>query len=113
MAEHDSVEPLVAPLIAPLIEIEVACADPDKQMIVPLRVPVGTSAREAVRRSGLLEHFPGIDLNDADLGVFGNSVAPCAPLAQGDRVEIYRPLQVDPKKARRDRAARSRARKKS
>lgn len=109
MAERDTVDPL----IAPLIQIEVAYAEPDKQIIVPLRVPAGTSAREAVRRSGLLEHFPGIDLSNADLGVFGIPVAPCAPLVQGDRVEIYRPLQVDPKKARRERAARSLARKKS
>ena len=97
----------------PFIDIEVAYAEPEKQMIVSLHVPVGTSAREAVRQSGLQEHFAGIDLNDAAIGVFGNPVSPCAPLAQGDRVEIYRPLQVDPKKARRDRAARSLARHKS
>ena len=95
------------------IDIEVAYAEPDKQMIVPLRVPRGTSARGAVRRSGLLDHFAGIDLNEAAMGVFGNPVSPCAPLAQGDRVEIYRPLQVDPKEARRDRAARSLAQRKS
>ena len=105
MAERDPVEPL--------IDIEVAYAEPDKQMVVPLQVPAGTSAREAVRRSGLLERFTDIDLKDADLGVFGHPVAPCAPLAQGDRVEIYRPLLMDPKEARRDRAARSRARKKN
>jgi len=107
MAERDPGEPH--------IDIEVAYAEPDKQMVVPLQVPVGTSAREAVSRSGLQEHFADIDLNDVNLGVFGNPVTPCAPLAQGDRVEIYRPLQVDPKTARRDRAARSqsRARKKS
>ena len=52
-----------------LIDIEVAYAEPDKQMIVPLHVPVGTSAREAVRRSGLLECFAGIDLNEAVMGV--------------------------------------------
>lgn len=96
-----------------LIDIEVAYAEPDKQMIVPLHVPVGTSAREAVRRSGLLERFAGIDLNEAVMGVFGIQVSPCAPLANGDRVEIYRPLRVDPKTARRHRAARSRARQKN
>ena len=100
-------------LSAAFIDIEVAYAEPDKQMIVPLHVPAGTSAREAVRQSGLLERFAGIDLNEAAMGVFGIPVSPCAPLAQGDRVEIYRPLRVDPKKARRDRAARSRARQKN
>ncbi len=92
------------------IDIEVAYARPDCQVIVPLRVSAGISAREAVRRSGLLERFPEIDSRNLSIGVFGNSVSPCAPLAQGDRVEIYRPLQVDPKEARRLRAARSRGR---
>lgn len=90
-----------------LIEVEVAYAEPREQVIVSLRVPEGTSAREAVRRSGLLERFPGIELRDDSLGVFGVPVSPCAPLAAGDRVEIYRPLAIDPKQARRLRAARS------
>ncbi len=95
------------------IDIEVAYAEPDYQVIVPLHVPAGVSAREAVRRSGLPERFPGIDFRNVTIGVFGNPVSPCAPLVQGDRVEIYRPLQVDPKEARRLRAARSRCRQKS
>ncbi len=95
------------------IDIEVAYAEPDRHVIVPLHVPVGTSAREAVRRSGLLERFPSIDSQRVTIGVFGHPVSPRAPLGDGDRVEIYRPLQVDPKEARRLRAARSRVRKKS
>ena len=95
-----------------IIDVEVAYAEADKQVIVSLQVPVGTSAGEAVRRSGLAEQFPGMDSNTAAIGVFGIPVSPCAPLAQGDRVEIYRPLQVDPKEARRKRAARSRVRRK-
>ena len=93
------------------IDIEVAYAEPDCQVIVPLRVGAGISAVEAVQQSGLLERFPGIDLQNLPIGIFGSPVSPCAPLAQGDRVEIYRPLQVDPKEARRLRAARSRVRK--
>jgi putative ubiquitin-RnfH superfamily antitoxin RatB of RatAB toxin-antitoxin module len=103
MAERDTVRPF--------IDIEVAYAAPENQVIVALRVPMGTSAGEAVRQSGLLAHVA--DRNDAAIGVFANPVSPCTPLAQGDRVEIYRPLQVDPKMARRDRAARARARLKS
>jgi hypothetical protein len=95
-----------------LIAIEVAYAEPDIQLVVPLHVAAGTEAAEAVRQSGLLERFPGIDLNDLSLGVFGVPVSPAARLSQGDRVEIYRPLQVDPKQARRNRAARPRPRKK-
>ncbi len=92
------------------IDVEVAYAQPDRQVIVPLRLSVGITAREAVRQSGLLERFPEIDGRKLSIGVFGTAVSPCAPLAQGDRVEIYRPLQVDPKEARRLRAARSRER---
>ncbi len=95
------------------IDIEVAYAEPDCQVIVPLHVAAGISAGEAVRQSGLLERFPGIDLRIDGIGVFGIPVSPCVLLAHGDRVEVYRPLQVDPKEARRLRAARSRARKKS
>ena len=92
------------------IDVEVAYARPDCQVIVPLRLSAGISAREAVRQSGLLERFPELDARKLSIGVFGNAVSPCAPLAQGDRVEIYRPLQVDPKEARRLREARSRQR---
>ena len=93
-----------------LIDVEVAYAQPDCQVIVALRVPDGTRVEEAVRRSGLLERFPGIDPAVNGLGIFGRRVSPCAPLAAGDRVEIYRPLTIDPKEARRVRAARARKR---
>jgi len=90
------------------IDVEVAYAQPDCQVLLRLRVATGTSAGEAVRQSGLLQRFAEIDSQNLTIGIFGDPVSPCAPLAQGDRVEIYRPLQVDPKEARRLRAARSR-----
>lgn len=90
------------------IGVEVAYAEPDCQAIVSLRLPAGASAGDAVQRSGLLERFPGIPWPGAPIGIFGKPVAPSASLAEGDRVEIYRPLRVDPKEARRLRAARSR-----
>lgn len=95
---------------ADLIDIEVAYAEPECQTIVPMRVPVGTSAAQAVRQSGLMQRFPSIDPRAGCIGVFGVRVPPDTPLAQGDRVEIYRPLRVSPKEARRLRARRSRKR---
>jgi uncharacterized protein len=92
------------------IAIEVAYAEPDRQIVLPLQVVPGTVAREAVRQSGLLTRIAGLELDSLSLGVFGVPVSPCTPLAHGDRVEIYRPLQVEPKQARRNRAARPRAR---
>ena len=91
---------------AELIEIEVAYARPDCQVIVPFRVPRGATVREAVTASGLLLRFPDIDLAVNAVGVFGKAAALDRPLQAGDRVEIYRPLQTDPREARRRRAGR-------
>ena len=75
-------------------------------------MPEGTTALQAAERSGLTETFDGIDLQAAKMGVFGKAVKPKDyKLREGDRVEIYRPLLVDPKKSRKERAAKSRARK--
>lgn len=92
------------------IDVEVAYAEPDSQAVVSLRLPAGASAGDAVQRSGLLERFPGIPWPGAAIGIFGKPVSPSAPLVEGDRVEIYRPLRIDPKEARRLRAARARSR---
>jgi putative ubiquitin-RnfH superfamily antitoxin RatB of RatAB toxin-antitoxin module len=93
-----------------IINVEVAYALPERQAIVPLQVVPGTTALEAVRRSGIVERFAGIVLEDARLGIFGKVVAPEQELREGDRVEIYRPLIADPKEVRKARAARVKAR---
>jgi hypothetical protein len=69
-------------------------------------MPEGTTARQAVERSGILQRFPEIDLDQVNLGIFGQVVSPDAGLRDGDRVEIYRPLIAEPKQARRERAQR-------
>lgn len=91
-----------------LISVEVAYALPQQQAIVGVQVPAGTTAVEAVRQSGIEKRFADIDLDNAKLGIFGALVAPGQVLAEGDRVEIYRPLQADPKAVRKERAARVR-----
>ena len=88
------------------IEIEVAYALPERQIILVMNVPKGTRARDAVRRAGLEHEFPEIDLSGSRIGVFGRSVEDDHVLRAGDRVEIYRPLQMDPREARRRLAAR-------
>lgn len=75
-------------------------------MIIECRIEPGTSPRDAVRRSGIGRHFPEIDLDHCDLGVFGKAIAEDYELQEGDRIEIYRPLIADPKEIRRQRAAR-------
>ena len=85
--------------------IEVAYATPDKQIIVELEVDSGTLLRDAVRQSGINQHFPEIKIDQCDLGIFGKPVAEDYELLEGDRIEIYRPLIADPKEVRRQRAA--------
>lgn len=90
---------------ADLIKVEVAYARADKQAILTVDVPLGTTVEEAVRLSGILEQFPEIDLAAQKMGIFGKLTKPSTPLRQHDRVEIYRPLQADPKEVRKQRAA--------
>jgi hypothetical protein len=90
---------------AEAITVEVAYALPQQQMLLEVQVPAGTTAREAVRRSGIAASFPDLDVEGADLGIFGKVVKGDQVLRGGDRVEIYRPLIADPKEVRRLRAA--------
>ncbi|MDH3761339.1 MAG: RnfH family protein [Gammaproteobacteria bacterium] len=85
--------------------IEVAYATPAKQIILECWIDSDLSVRDAVRQSGIDQHFPEIDLESCDLGVFGKVIATDYELQDGDRIEIYRPLIADPKEVRRQRAA--------
>jgi uncharacterized protein len=87
------------------IDVEVAYARPDAQLIMKLRVPRGTTLEQAVRQCGVLERFPEIDLARNQVGIFGKLNKLDAELRDGDRVEIYRPLIADPKEVRKQRAA--------
>jgi len=89
-----------------MIRVEVAFARPDRQEIISLSVEEGTTAVEAVKRSGIVAIFPEVDPENGDMGIFGKVIKnPSAhELRDGDRVEIYRPLQIDPKQARLNRA---------
>ncbi len=91
------------------MKVEVAYARPDKQKIIGLTVPEGTTALEAVRLSGIVDVFPEIDPDTDAMGVFGKVVKVPAKhvLSAGDRVELYRPLLIDPKQARLNRARKS------
>lgn len=92
------------------MEVEVACALPDRQRIVKLRLQTGSTVEEAIQASGLLTEFPGINLTNGAVGIFGRAVPMTQRLQSGDRVEIYRPLLSDPKQLRRQRAEKQVAR---
>lgn len=88
------------------IAVEVAFALPEKQAIIALKVPSGTTMYEAARLSGITDKFPGINLDNSSMGIFGKAEANPKEtiLKEGDRVEIYRPLIADPKEVRKKRA---------
>jgi putative ubiquitin-RnfH superfamily antitoxin RatB of RatAB toxin-antitoxin module len=93
----------------PLIEVEVVFAAVDRQLLLKVSVPVGTTLREAVRLSGMLEQFPEYKLEECPLGIFGRVVAEpqTRPVQAGERIELYRPLLADPKEVRKMRAAKA------
>ena len=93
------------------LPVEVAFALPAKQRLVALQVPQGTTARQAVVLAHLPELFPELPedtFSKAPLGIFGKALRnpDTQTLRAGDRVEVYRPLQIDPKAARLERAKR-------
>jgi hypothetical protein len=73
--------------------------------MVALTLPRGTTALDAAQQSGLTSRYPEIDLTKQPLGIRGKRVESGRVLEEGDRVEILRPLTVDPKEARRRLAA--------
>lgn len=88
------------------IMVEVSYALPDKQAIIALKVNEGCTPYEAAVQSGIVEQFPQINLETDKMGIFGKAVRKPKDeqLKAGDRVEIYRPLIVDPKASRAKRA---------
>lgn len=98
------------------IAVEVAYATPERQELISLLVEPGTTAMQAVERSGVVKIFPEIDVTTAKMGLFGQALGtkglkPAREyiLESGDRIEIYRPLLADPKEVRKRRAAKAAA----
>ncbi|KKX57477.1 MULTISPECIES: RnfH family protein [Pseudomonas] len=96
-------------MVEAMIEIEVVYAAVDRQVLLPVKVPAGTSVRAALLKSGVGQAFPELDLAQCPVGVFGKVIvdAESRPVQTGDRIEIYRPLLADPKEVRRLRAAKA------
>lgn len=88
-----------------VIDVEVIYALPDQQQLIPLKLPEGSTLRDAIEASGLMGHHLELTWDDLKVGIFGQPATLDVVVESGDRVEIYRPLQMDPKEARRQRAA--------
>ncbi|MEY2700498.1 MAG: hypothetical protein RIQ52_1253 [Pseudomonadota bacterium] len=93
------------------IAIEVAFALPDEQVILSLKVAPGTTVKQGIAQSGILERFPQIDPDTQSVGIFSKACKPDQAVKNGDRIEIYRPLIADPKDVRRQRQDKSQKRK--
>ena len=92
------------------IAVEVCYALPQRQWRVLLRLPVDSTVEDAIERSNLKLTIRDLVVDDEHVGVFGRKVTLKTPLRDGDRVELYRPLQCDPKEVRRERAAQAKPR---
>ena len=86
-----------------MLNIEIVYGLPDKQVLKTMQVVEGTTIRQAALQSGLENEFPDLDLHSAKLGIFGKIAKDDTVLRDKDRIEVYRPLLIDPKEARRQR----------
>ncbi len=93
---------------AALIRLEVVYATPVEQVALNVEVSAGATVRDAIERSGILQRCPGIDRTQNTVGCWNRVVALDETVSAGDRIEIYRPLLIDPKEERRLRAAKGR-----
>jgi putative ubiquitin-RnfH superfamily antitoxin RatB of RatAB toxin-antitoxin module len=91
-----------------LLSIEVCYALPNEQVLIPVELLEGATVQQALDASGILKRYPQIDLEKQKVGVFGKLKPLDTVLADHDRVEIYRPLIVDPKAARQRRVEKTR-----
>ena len=89
------------------MRVELAYVDPSREVLIGFDVSSGSTVLDCVEQSGLFRLVP--DLRHARLGlaVFGRRVEPVDTVSEGDRIEVLRPLEIDPKEARRLRALRS------
>jgi putative ubiquitin-RnfH superfamily antitoxin RatB of RatAB toxin-antitoxin module len=87
------------------VEVEVAYAKPDSQVILQVKGVTGMTVLDAIEQSGIAGKYPEIEPAEAKVGIFGKATKLDVELKSGDRVEIYRPLIADPKEVRKRKAA--------
>jgi len=91
-----------------LVSVQVSYITPQLQFLRTLAVPHGTTIQQAIQLSGLLQEVPDIDLMQMKVGIYSKIKSLDTVLRERDRVEVYRPLLVDPMVARRARANKKR-----
>ena len=91
------------------ISVQICYALPGASFLKTLTLDKGATITQAIEASGLLRSHPEIDLSQQRQGIFGKLKTADTELRDGDRIEVYRPLQADPKETRRRRAAHRKA----
>ncbi|PIQ36660.1 MAG: RnfH family protein [Lysobacterales bacterium CG17_big_fil_post_rev_8_21_14_2_50_64_11] len=86
------------------IQVQVVYALPERQWLLSLQLPGGSTAAEALAASGLADQVPGYAGHTHTLAIYAQPVASATVLKTGDRLEVLRPLLADPKQVRRVRA---------
>lgn len=92
-----------------MVNVEIVYCEPDKQWVLPVSLKGPGNVKTAICQSGILQLHPHLHLESLTLGIFSKPVNLDTWLKPGDRIEIYRPLSIDPKQARRKRARSLRA----
>lgn len=85
------------------MNVGVCYAEVDRQLWMRLEVPDNSTLADAIQLSGLLKLYPEINLGSQKVGIFGKIASLDTPVKEGDRVEIYRPITVDPQTVQRRR----------
>jgi putative ubiquitin-RnfH superfamily antitoxin RatB of RatAB toxin-antitoxin module len=88
------------------VNIEIVYAQPRRSISKSLLLSPGATIADALAEVALDQDFLGVDLATSPVGIFGKVAGRDVKLKDGDRIEIYRPLQEEPKLARRKRAGR-------
>jgi len=83
------------------MKVGVVYAVPARQTWLTIDVAEGTTVQQAIEKSGILRQFPEINLETQKVGIFGKMAALDAVVEEGARIEIYRPITVDPKTVKR------------
>ncbi|MHA6203284.1 RnfH family protein [Dyella soli] len=86
------------------VTVEVVYAEASRQVVRRVTLAAGSTVLQAVEASGIEAAVAGLVIDPAQLGIFSRKAVPGHIVEEGDRVEIYRPLTLDPKDARRRRA---------
>lgn len=87
------------------MQVEVVYAIPGQQYVAVVAVEARATIADAIAAAIATQGFPQLDSSRLRVGIFGKLAQPDTPVRDGDRIEVYRPLQVDPMQARRRRMA--------